>query len=117
MIQIFLVLGLIASPVYSLSAGVPSSACADGMPKHFGISAQTSSAPYEILYVNNDDESVTITIKGATEEDVIKGFLFQAKSDGSNAGHFLLSPGDNFSKIIDCGQERMVSFETFNAVL
>lgn len=103
MIWLVFFFSTIESPVVSLTNGVPSSACIDGIPRHFIYPVQSTPAPYDIIVEKREDErSLKVTIKGKTARDTIKGFLIQAKIGKEYVGQFELLPGDDFSQIIDC---------------
>ncbi|XP_058446837.1 putative defense protein Hdd11 [Malaya genurostris] len=95
-------------PALSFSAGAPTGACGDLIPQHH-TDPQKTPAPYTIQLNKNkvkSGEGMTVTVKGNTAKDTIKGLLCQARSGETPVGSFDVPPNNNFIQTLDCGNTK-----------
>lgn len=99
--------------IYAYSKGAPDSQCDSMTPKHGPVQPQKSAAPYDIILNKKSiraGETLTITIKGKSKENVIKGLLVQARVGSTPIGAFDVSASQRFIQLLDCGTGKGVSF-------
>lgn len=80
-------------------------------PRHH-VEPQKGSFPYDIILSKNKikaGDSIEITIKGKSAEDVIKGLLVQARVGDTQVGTFDTSPSSQYIQLRDCGNSKGVS--------
>lgn len=107
---ITLLVALICS-VSCYSGGAPESECATMTPRHH-VEPQKSAFPYTINVSKNQvraGETVEVTIKGKSADDVIKGFIVQARVGNTPIGVWDASPSASFAQIKNCGNSKSVS--------
>ncbi|KAL3841489.1 hypothetical protein ACJMK2_019627 [Sinanodonta woodiana] len=67
--------------------GAPATTCSSMMPNH-GVNASSTTAPYTIITSKSTyrpNEVITVTIQGASGENVIAGFLIQPRKNSSTS--------------------------------
>ncbi|XP_013200479.1 putative defense protein Hdd11 [Amyelois transitella] len=87
------------------SAGAPTGACKDMIPRH-PVSAQTRQPPYTITTSTKTvkgGNSMEVTISGKSPSDKIRGLLLQARSGDDIVGSFKVDPKDPFAQLLNCG--------------
>lgn len=93
----------------SFSAGAPNVACVDMVPQHH-VASQPLPSPYTVSASHTSvksGDSVNVEIKGNTATDTIKGYMLQARIDGTPVGHFeVTSPN---VQLIGCNSTLLVS--------
>ncbi|XP_058819384.1 putative defense protein Hdd11 [Topomyia yanbarensis] len=102
------VASMCATPALSFSAGAPAAACGDMIPQHH-TEPQKSAAPYTIVLNKKQiksGEGITVTVKGNTNKDTIKGLLCQARVGETAVGSFDVPPNNNFIQTLDCGNSK-----------
>lgn len=107
---IVLVVALIGT-VSCYSAGAPESECVSMTPQHH-VEAQKSAFPYSINIAKRQirsGETVQITIKGKSADDVIKGFIIQARNGATPIGVWDASPSASYAQLKNCGNSKSVS--------
>ncbi|XP_055382027.1 defense protein l(2)34Fc-like [Condylostylus longicornis] len=95
-------IALLTAPVLSYSSGAPTAVCDTLAPQHGGLLSQETNVPYTLTLSStsvNDVEPISITLKGNSEADVIKGFVIQARVNGKPVGKF---EPQGLSQTIDC---------------
>ena len=102
-----------ASCVLGFSKGAPDSECESMTPRHH-VEAQKSAFPYNIVLSKKQirsGETITVTIKGKSADDTIKGFIAQARvgSASTPIGSFDASPSSQYAQIKNCGNSKGVS--------
>lgn len=101
-----LVVGIPAIAAYS--KGAPAGECSGMTPQH-RVEAQKSAAPYDILISKKairSGDTVEITIKGKSRENVIKGLMVQARVGDTPVGVFDPAPSTNYVQTLDCGNAK-----------
>lgn len=97
--------------VQGYSSGAPKDECLSMTPRHH-VDPQRGAAPYDI-YISKKNiragETVQISIKGRSDDDVIKGILVQARVGETAIGAFDASPSSQYIQLLDCGNGRGVS--------
>lgn len=91
----------------AFKSGAPDGACADMIPQHH-VPAQTSAAPYTLAVAKHDGH-FDLTIAGKSAENVIKGFLVQAKQNGQLVGQFVVDDADKYAHYVSCERKQRVS--------
>jgi hypothetical protein len=107
---IALVVALIGS-VSCFSGGAPESECQSMTPRHH-VDPQKSAFPYSINLSKKQvraGETIEVTIKGKTADDVIKGFIAQARVGDTQIGVWDASPSASYAQIKNCGNSKSVS--------
>lgn len=92
--------------------GAPTSVCSSMSPSHDGSEAQTSPFPYEINFADKpikSGESITVTIKGRTENNNFKGIMVQARVDEAPVGTFDVSASSDSLQTMNCPAGEQVS--------
>lgn len=107
--KIFLALLVVGIPsIAAYSKGAPAGECSGMTPQH-RVEAQRSAAPYDIL-INKKSikagETIEVTIKGKSKENVIKGLMVQARVGDTPIGVFDASPSSNYVQTLDCGNAK-----------
>ncbi len=98
------VLIVLLNNVQSHPHGPPHSACLGLMPRH-DVDPQSRVSPYSVQVNKNKLESgdtIEVTIRGATDDDIIKGFMVQAKADGEVLGKWVVSETNVYGKPMSC---------------
>lgn len=98
------------------SKGAPDSECESLTPRHH-VEAQKSTFPYNIVLSKKQirsGETITVTIKGKSADDTIKGFIAQARvgSASTPIGSFDASPSSQYAQIKNCGNSKGVSLNS-----
>lgn len=111
--KIFVVLVSVGIPlmVQGYSNGAPAEECSSMTPRHH-VDPQKSAAPYDFIIDKKfirAGESVTVTLKGRSNDDDFKGLLVQARVGDTPIGVFDVSPSRQFIQTLDCGSGRAVS--------
>lgn len=97
--------------VQGYSSGAPAEECSTMTPRHH-VDAQRGAAPYDIVLDKKNikaGETVTVSIKGRSQDDTIKGLLVQARVGDTPIGVFDVSPSKQYIQLLDCGSGRGVS--------
>lgn len=92
------------------SAGAPESECSTMTPRH-KVEAQRSAFPYTINLSKRQvraGETVEVTVKGKTADDVIKGFIVQARVGDTPVGVWDASPSAAYAQLVNCGNSKSV---------
>lgn len=108
---VLLTVALCVAPAFSFSAGAPDGACGDMIPQHH-TDPQKSAAPYSIGLSKKQirsGEGVTVTVKGNSPKDTIKGLLCQARVGETPVGSFDVPPNNNYVQTLACGNSKSVS--------
>lgn len=109
-VYVLIALAALAAPALGNANGAPTVACEDMIPQH-GVSPQSSLAPYKIFVSKSDvksSESITVTIKGNTPADTIKGFLLQGRAGTTPTGSFV---PEGHSHFLNCGSADVSIFK------
>lgn len=105
---------------YSYSAGAPEAACRDMIPQHH-VDPQNSKAPYSLdlssrQLKSDGSDPVSVVLKGKSSGDTIKGFLLQARVDGSDdaVGTWTIK-STKYAQLLNCpgGQSVSLIFDQF----
>lgn len=110
---IVLVVAFIGS-VSCFSGGAPESECSTLTPRHH-VDPQKSPFPYTINLSKKQvraGETIEVTIRGKTADDVFKGFIAQARVGDTQIGTWDASTASSYAQIKNCGNSKSVS--TFN---
>jgi len=94
--------------VQGYSAGAPAEECSTMTPRHH-VDPQKGPAPYDVSIDKKfirAGETVTVTIKGRTQEDSFKGLLVQARVGDQPIGTFDVSQSRQHIQTLDCGSGR-----------
>ncbi|EDS43062.1 serine protease [Culex quinquefasciatus] len=105
---VLLTVALCVAPAFSFSAGAPDGACGDMIPQHH-TDPQKSAAPYSIGLSKKQirsGEGVTVTVKGNSPKDTIKGLLCQARVGETPVGSFDVPPNNNYVQTLACGNSK-----------
>jgi Reeler domain len=97
--------------VQGYSSGAPEEECETMTPRH-KVDAQRGPAPYDIIFDKKSiraGDTVTVTIRGRSNDDTIKGLLVQARVGDTPIGVFDVSPSRQYIKTLNCGNGRGVS--------
>lgn len=97
---------------WTFSSGAPDGACNDMVPQHL-VPPQKSAAPYNIIVKKKEGSSSVhvLTIVGKGAQNVIKGFMVQAKQNGKLVGKFVVSKSDKQAKYLRCNGVARVSIQ------
>lgn len=90
--------------VQSHPSGPPHSACVDMMPRH-DVEPQSRVSPYSVQVKNSklqSGDSIEVTIRGATDDDKILGFMVQAQDEGKVVGKWIVSDTNVYGKSMHC---------------
>lgn len=110
LLLLFLVVGIVsafpADPLQNLDRN--EERCRTMAVKHGPIQPQGTLAPFEFIFSKNEiraEEKVTVTIKGSSNADLIKGIMIEARFDvdGAPKGHFDVSESGGLLQPMDCG--------------
>ncbi|XP_035774054.1 putative defense protein 3 [Anopheles albimanus] len=96
-------------PAFGYPTGAPGSSCIDMTPAHGDNVAQEFPSPYEINLSKQEiraGETLTITVNGNTNEDVIKGLLCQVRVGETPVGSFDVPADDEHLKLLDCNNSK-----------
>lgn len=103
--RVFFTICLIALPLaWSYSSGAPPGACGNMTPQH-GVPPQRSQAPYK-LRLSSDSVAkggeVALELVGNGQDNLIKGFLVQARVGDQPVGQFKIASDDKYAQTLSC---------------
>lgn len=102
--------------VQAYSSGAPIEECGTMTPRHH-VDPQTGPSPYDIILSKKSirsGDTIDITIRGRTNNDLFKGLLVQARVGDTPIGRFDVNQNREYIQTLDCGSGRAVSSIDFN---
>lgn len=104
--------------VQGYSSGAPEGECSSMTPRHH-VDPQKSAMPYYISFDKKQikaGETVTVNIRGKSDDDTIKGLLVQARVGDTPIGFFDPSPSSQYIQTLDCGSRGVSWLLTHNEI-